>query len=671
MKCRTLRTAACAFCAVVVAAGTLLVAQAPQRATSTSPSDRVYLAVRTNDLQQLKTLVTAANVNDRDERGITPLMYASWVGSIDALKMLLDLGANPNLQNVNGSTALALAVTQPDKVRILLERGADANIATKAGRTPLLLAALSDDSAPVVRALLDHGADIHAVDAMKTTGLIAAAEGNDIDTIRMMVDAGLDVNAHDVPFGFTPLIAAAGNGNLAAVRLLLAKGADVNAVSGDGSFNKVKAGTIALGNFTALLMAAPHASPDVIKALLDAGAKVNVQDVRGMTPLMTAVATDHQTIDVVRMIVSKGADVNVKSVAGETALDWAHKIGDPAVVALLKKAGAVATSPSAPTLPPAAPADLRTSAQRGATLLEKTSVTAAANGGCASCHSHNIVDIVSSAASAKGLRIDQKLAADRRQLTRVPYFSPLNVLERMDGPGSPDVPLYALAGLAANGQQPDRVVDAMLANVAAQQLHDGHWKRALGAVARPPIEDGEIFRTAIAISVFKTFAAPGRADYQQRIEHAKQWLASATPFTADDRNWQLIGLECAGADSATIQKLAKAIVARQRPDGGWSQRAELNSDAYATGQTLFALSLTHAVAPTNPAVQKGVTYLLSTQRGDGSWYVRSRSPKFQPFFESGFPYGHDQWISAMATGWATAALTMAIEQPKTEARTDR
>jgi hypothetical protein len=44
-----------------------------------------------------------------------------------------------------------------------------------------------------------------------------------------------------------------------------------------------------------------------------------------------------------------------------------------------------------------------------------------------------------------------------------------------------------------------------------------------------------------------------------------------------------------------------------------------------------------------------------------SWYVRSRAPKFQPYFESGFPYGHDQWISQMATGWAAAALTLAID----------
>ena|SRR2546426_7285512 len=54
--------------------------------------------------------------------------------------------------------------------------------------------------------------------------------------------------------------------------------------------------------------------------------------------------------------------------------------------------------------------------------------------------------------------------------------------------------------------------------------------------------------------------------------------------------------------------------------------------------------------------------LPETQRADGSWLVRSRSPKFQPYFEGGFPYGHDRWISAMATGWSTAALALGLDQ---------
>ena len=124
---------------------------------------------------------------------------------------------------------------------------------------------------------------------------------------------------------------------------------------------------------------------------------------------------------------------------------------------------------------------------------------------------------------------------------------------------------------------------------------------------------------------------------------------------------QLIGLRWAGADEDVLRRLVKTILAAQRSDGGWSQRAELRSDAYATGQTLYALAAAALVSPREPAFQKGVKYLLSTQHADGSWFVRSRAPKFQPYFESGFPYGHDQWISQMATGWAAAALTLALD----------
>jgi squalene cyclase len=128
----------------------------------------------------------------------------------------------------------------------------------------------------------------------------------------------------------------------------------------------------------------------------------------------------------------------------------------------------------------------------------------------------------------------------------------------------------------------------------------------------------------------------------------------------EDRNMQLLGLECMGAGDGTLRTLAKGILSAQRPDGGWAQNAFLTSDAYATGQTLVALVKTGQLKPGDAAYQRGVKYLLSTQHADGSWYVRSRSPKFQPYFESGFPYGHDQWISAMATGWAATAVAMGL-----------
>jgi squalene cyclase len=77
--------------------------------------------------------------------------------------------------------------------------------------------------------------------------------------------------------------------------------------------------------------------------------------------------------------------------------------------------------------------------------------------------------------------------------------------------------------------------------------------------------------------------------------------------------------------------------------------------------TLWALANAGVAKPGDAVYQKGVKFLLSTQAADGSWHVSSRATKFQIYFESGFPYGHDQWISTMGTGWAASALALAIE----------
>jgi ankyrin repeat protein len=646
--------------AVLLAA--MLTIPATSQETST---EAFYTAIRANDLQRLTGLLTAgAGINAKDDRGITPLMYTAWVGSADAMKLLLDRGADPNVINSSGSTALMLSVTELTKVRLLVNAGANVNVVSTRGRTALFLAAMADRSADIVRTLITAGADVKIVDGMKMTILHAAALGNDAETMRLLLDTGVNVNVRDFQ-EFTPLIYAASNANLATVQLLLAKGADVNAVSNDGSFQKVKAGTLGQGHFTPLIMAAPFGSPALVKTLLDAGAHINAADIRGMTPLMLAVATDRQDPEVVRTLIARGADVNVKSASDETALDWALKIGGTEVIDSVRRTGSAVT-PSVPVqLTPFAPTDLKTAAERSVVLMEKTGVGTAAKGGCPSCHSHNMTDLLTDLARSKGLHVDERAANDRTTFTRVPYSSPLTMLERFDVPGWPDVPLYALSGLAAAGYKADRITDGMIANVINGQSSSGRWVVPHGAIARPPIEDGDITRTALGVLALKNYAAPGRAaDFNERIVRARKWLATAKATTADDRNMQLIGLQSPAADKGLLPRLSKTILAVQRRDGGWSQRIELESDAYATGQTLYALAVTKIVSPHDPAFQKGVKFLLSTQHADGSWYVRSRAPKFQPFFESGFPYGHDQWISTMATGWAAAALTLALDEPQ-------
>jgi hypothetical protein len=420
---------------------------------------------------------------------------------------------------------------------------------------------------------------------------------------------------------------------------------------------QVKNGTIALGSFTPLILASAYGPVDVVRALVDAGANVNAREARGMTPLMYAAATDHGDIEIAKLLVARGADVHVKTPEGESALDWARKSGATPLVALLQTAGATAAPARPAAVPEPAPVALRPALERSLALIERGSGTFFTNGACGACHAQNITDIAVGAAKAARVRVDDNAAKMRAAGASATFGATATRLyERYDGPAL-DILLYTLAGFAAAGHPADRATDALVFNVAAQQQRDGLWHA--GGVPRPPMEDGDFSRTALGIRALKVYAPPGRAaEMNDRVRRATAWLRNARPLTAEDRAFRLLGLAWSGADAATLGAAARDIIKLQRPDGGWGQRDEMASDPYATGLTAYALRQNGVGAVSTAAVEKATAYLLSTQRADGSWYVRSRSPKFQPYFEGGFPYGPDQWISAMATGWAAAALAL-------------
>ena len=129
---------------------------------------------------------------------------------------------------------------------------------------------------------------------------------------------------------------------------------------------------------------------------------------------------------------------------------------------------------------------------------------------------------------------------------------------------------------------------------------------------------------------------------------------------------QLLGLTWAKAGSEHLAKAARALLAEQRPDGGWAQLATLETDAYATGQALVALHESGQLRVSDPSYQRGVAYLLRTQLADGSWLVRTRAFPFQPYKESGYPHSKDQWISASGASWAAMALSLTAPTPETK-----
>ena len=122
---------------------------------------------------------------------------------------------------------------------------------------------------------------------------------------------------------------------------------------------------------------------------------------------------------------------------------------------------------------------------------------------------------------------------------------------------------------------------------------------------------------------------------------------------------RLLGLVWAGSNSRAIRDAATQLASVQRQDGGWAQLDTLSSDAYATGEALYALF--NAGQLTKDGLERGIRFLLNAQHADGSWHVRSRSYPLQPnYFDTGFPHGRDQWVSAAATSWACIGLSLGL-----------
>jgi squalene cyclase len=233
-------------------------------------------------------------------------------------------------------------------------------------------------------------------------------------------------------------------------------------------------------------------------------------------------------------------------------------------------------------------------------------------------------------------------------------------------PGLATTATYGLISMKDAGYPRDALTDAIVHCLAAEQRPDGHWR---AGDTRPPLGTGEFATTALSVRTIQLYTPEGRqAELQVHIGRARRWLSERRPLTNDDRAFKILGLAWANAPARDIRAATDLLLREQRSDGGWAQLPEMSSDAFATAQALVALHQGASIPVTDPAWQHGSRFLLNRQLEDGSWHVRSRAFGFQPYFESGFPHGYDQWISAAATSWATIALVHAAA-PNQLART--
>ncbi|CAK9795133.1 Protein TANC2 [Anthophora plagiata] len=310
-------------------------------------------------------------------------MYAH-EGSVEMVSLLLEFGADVELTNSQGCTALSLAAARGhcDVVRRLAAAGASLGHTDMAGQCPLVHAArhgrlsvvgyllACDWVVPTNENETEGNQDIRREEAAQQAVVAAAAQGHESIVEYLLDMSEVIVDRPDTLIGETALTIAAANGSTATVSALLARGASPTAVNAKGlsslmlaareghwgTAERLLQGTLSSSTDTilddaaslldqrdpagrsALMLAASEGHTNLIELFLDKGSVLESRDKEGMTALCWACVRGRLTT--VQNLIDHGADVNINDNTGRTPLDLAAFQGNPKLVQLLLEKGA-------------------------------------------------------------------------------------------------------------------------------------------------------------------------------------------------------------------------------------------------------------------------------------------------------------------------------------------
>ncbi len=305
---------------------------------------------------------------------------------------------------------------------------------------------------------------------------------------------------------------------------------------------------------------------------------------------------------------------------------------------------------------------VRAAVTRALPALQKSAGAFVSQRACFSCH-HNALSILTlRLARDHGFAIDSKVLDAVEEKTFRPLRS-ANALdeavqaENLSDP-TPNESLLLMSAQAA-GIPPDLTTAVYAARMMNWQ-RDGHW---VTSDFRPPHSSSLFTATATAVRAIRHYVPRELTSARDAaIADARRWLLTTPPQSTEDAAFRLLGLIWADAPANDRSSAARDLSELQGRDGGWSQLPGYVSDAYSTGEALFALH-EGGVPAADAAWQKGLKFLVSTQARDGTWHVRTRmlSPaEVSPmYFPTGFPYEKDEFISYAGSCWAVMALLSA------------
>lgn len=275
---------------------------------------------------------------------------------------------------------------------------------------------------------------------------------------------------------------------------------------------------------------------------------------------------------------------------------------------------------------------------------------------CATCHHGTFTVWTMAEARRAGFAVDSEFLADSLTWTKTK-------LERVDDPRGTEPgrnmmnsPLIYLALM--NRLMPD---EQILSEQEARQIEghllrhqeqDGSWSWSMAPAKNrpPPFFESDEVATLLVLTVLADREATPSAELQHSRAKAAQWLARTPPNdTTQAAALRLLHKSAQGPSDALLPSEIGKFLSLQQPDGGWAQLKDRPSDAYATGQALYVLSLA-GVPPQRTEIRRGVEFLVATQQADGSWPMTRRG------HEGVTPSDFVIPINYFGAAWATLGL---------------
>jgi ankyrin repeat protein len=280
---------------------------------------------------------------------------------------------------------------------------------------------------------------------------------------------------------------------------------------------------------------------------------------------------------------------------------------------------------------------------------------------CASCHHQYQPSLAYRAAREHGVPVDETIA--RADATKAFTFADVDKAIQYQYVIEPSVDdAYRMMAAHAAGVPPNLGAAIYARLLISRQNADGTWD---GFHQRPPSSYSRFTMATLGLRAVQLYRhASQKAAAEAAVARARGYLEKNIAPDTEGRSYQLLGLKWAGAENGRLRRLGRELIAMQQADGGWESRGGRGSDVYSTGQALVALHDGAGLPASDAAYRKGVAYLLKTQAGDGTWHVTTRlrppAPLSPPYFNAGYPYEHDQFLSMSGAGWSIMALSYAL-----------